>query len=90
MNAIPGLVTDETSGRPILIGLAAVVVLVAAGMGALIGGDAGVDTIAVFGVFVLPATPGALAALGAAVTGGILLVLFALVAGASHLDRAVE
>ena len=78
---VPGL------GRRILVSVGAVVILLSAGIGWLVGSNGALETAAVLGTGVtIPVTPGALALYGVAVSTAIIGGLFGLVELATRLE----
>ncbi|WP_227355286.1 DUF7520 family protein [Haladaptatus salinisoli] len=76
------------SGRPIFLATAAVVVLVAGGIGFVVGttGQNRGTTMDLFGVPLFEMSPAVMAVFGMAVTTGVLVLLFGLVSYASRFD----
>lgn len=80
--------TNEVSGRRILLALGAVIVVVCAGVGVFVGANAGQRTgaIELFGPVMIPATPTAFALYGGLVAAAALCLLFGAVTVATRLD----
>ncbi|MFC6785709.1 hypothetical protein ACFQFH_07295 [Halobaculum halobium] len=76
----------EASGRPYLIGAAAVVTLFAAAAGYVVAANNAVGSVTVFGAVTVPGTPTAVAAYGAVLSLAVLGVLFGLVTVAARFD----
>jgi len=76
----------EASGRPYLLGAAAVVTLFAAAAGYVVAANNGVTSVAMFGVITVPGTPAAVAVYGAVLSIAVLATLFGLVTVASRFD----
>ncbi|WP_348609827.1 DUF7520 family protein [Halobaculum rarum] len=76
----------EVSGRPYLLGAAAVVTLFAAAAGYVVAANNAVGSVAMFGVVTVPGTPAAVAIYGAVLSIVVLVVLFGLVIVASRFD----
>jgi hypothetical protein len=87
-------VTSERtiSGRPIFAAVALVVVLLAGGIGAIVGASGQERAVAMdlLGVLTFPMTPVSMAAFGMGLTAGVLALLFGLVSVASRYDEASE
>lgn len=77
------------SSRPIFLVTAAVVVLVAGGIGFVVGttGQNRGTAMAVFGVPLFEMSPATMALFGMALTTGVLILLFGLVSYASRFDN---
>ena len=84
--------TSEISGRPIFAAVAVLVVLVAGGIGAIVGasGQARAVSMDLLGVVSFPMTPVSMAAFGMLLTAGVLALLFGLVTVASQYDAESE
>jgi hypothetical protein len=82
--------TSDISGRPIFAAVAVLVVLVAGGIGAVVGASGQERAVAMdlLGVVSFPMTPVSMAAFGMLVTAGVLALLFGLVALAARYDEA--
>jgi hypothetical protein len=83
--------TDSTiSSRPIFAAVSVVVVLVAGGLGAIVGASGQERAVAMdlLGVVSFQMTPVSMAAFGMAVTASVLALLFGLVSVASRYDEA--
>ena len=80
---------SRTSSRPIFGVVAVVIVLLAGGIGAIVGASGQQRSVAMdlFGVVSFPMTPVSMAAFGVLVTAGLLAVLFSLVSVASRYDE---
>ncbi|WP_435064999.1 DUF7520 family protein [Halobaculum sp. EA56] len=78
--------TVEASGRPYLLGAAAVVTLFAAAAGYVVAANNAVDAVRMFGVVTVPGSPAAVAAYGALLSLLLLGGLFGLVTVASRFD----
>lgn len=78
--------TAEASGRPYLLGAAAVVTLFVAAASYVVAANNAVEAVTVFGLVSLPGSPPAMAAYGATLALLILGTLFGLVSVASRLD----
>ena len=76
-------------GRPIFVATAVVVVLIAGGMGLLVGasGQKRGMTMDLLGVVAIPMTPISVATVGVVVTVTVLVALFGLVSVASRYDE---
>ncbi|WP_137283570.1 DUF7520 family protein [Halorussus salinisoli] len=87
------MTTDATiSSRPIFAAVAVIVVLVAGGLGAVVGASGQERAVAMdlLGVVSFQMTPVSMAAFGMVVTAGVLALLFGLVSVASRYDDAGE
>ena len=82
---------SRISSRPIFGVVAVVIVLLAGGIGAIVGASGQQRSVAMdlLGVVSFGMTPASMAAFGMLVTGGVLAVLFALVSVASRYDDEV-
>ena len=83
---------STVSGRPIFAAVAVIVVLIAGGIGAIVGASGQQRAVAMdlLGVVSFPMTPTSMAAFGMVVTAGVLALLFGLVSVASRYDEAGE
>ena len=87
------MTSDATvSGRPIFAAVAVLVVLVAGGMGAVVGASGQERAVAmdILGVISFPMTPVSMAAFGMLATGSVLALLFGLVSVAARYDDAAD
>ena len=85
--------TDSTiSSRPIFAAVSVIVVLVAGGIGAVVGASGQERDVAMdlLGVVSFGMTPVSMAAFGMAVTASVLALLFGLVSVAARYDDASE
>ncbi|NHN57899.1 MULTISPECIES: hypothetical protein [Halorussus] len=82
---------SRISSRPIFGVLAVVIVLVAGGIGAVVGasGQQRAVPMDLFGLVSFPMTPVSMAAFGMLLTGAVMAVLFSLVSVASRYDDEV-
>ncbi|WP_435179854.1 DUF7520 family protein [Halorussus sp. AFM4] len=79
---------SRISARPVFGAVAVVVVLVAGGIGAIVGasGQQRAVPMDLFGLVSFPMTPASMAAFGMLVTAGVLALLFSLVSVAARYD----